>query len=100
MTTQLQQLEQMTRMAETMERIEALLLAEAKSRKDHIQSGARMTLMSDAGPEAIDPMGLARCAAVRPAGSSAEKARLKQIASGALMPRLTRKEAATPLAPK
>jgi len=57
MTTQLQQLEQMTRMAETMERIEALLVA-------------------------------------------AEKDRRKHAASFAPMPRLTRKESATPRAPK
>jgi hypothetical protein len=57
MTTQLQQLEQMTRMAKTMERIEALLVA-------------------------------------------AEKDRRKHAASFAPMPRLTRKESATPRAPK
>lgn len=46
MTTQLQQLEQMTRMAETMERIEALLVAAEKDRRKHAASFAPMPLLT------------------------------------------------------
>jgi hypothetical protein len=55
MTTQLQQLEQMTRMAETMGRIEALLVAAEKDRRKHAASFApmpRLTRKKSATPRA------------------------------------------------